>query len=147
MRVSTAIAAAFVAFGLAASASAQTVGPCKRETGGMTYPGPYWVNFDLGSAAVKADQQTHITEAATRAKALQISRVCVIGQADKIGDPKLNQTLAMSRAKAVADSLIKQGIQAKNIVIQSDGEAAGGVSLGSLDSQPKDRRVSIVFAK
>lgn len=145
-RIPAVIIAAVVAFG-AVSAHAQTVGPCKRETGGMTYPGPFSVYFDLGSSAIKADQQKSIADAAKGAKDMQVTRVCVIGQADKIGDPAMNKALSIQRSKAVSDALIKQGIQARHIVIQGDGEAAGGVNLGSLDSQPKDRRVTIVLAK
>lgn len=145
-RVSTAVLAAMLVVGSAA-ASAQTMGPCKRQTGGMTYPGPYWVQFDAENATIKNDEMKAIKEAADKAKGMQVTTVCVIGEAGKVGDKASNEVLATARSKAVADELIKHGVPAKNIVIQGSGEAAAGVSLLSLDSQATERKVSIVLAK
>jgi peptidoglycan-binding protein ArfA len=146
-RLSTAILAAVLVAGSVATASAQTAGPCKRQSGGMTYPGPYWVTFDAENATIKADQMDGIKEAAKSAKGMQITQVCIISEAVKVGDKSSNEVLATSRAKAVADELIKHGVEAKHIVIQGSGEAAAGISILSLDAQATERKVSIVLAK
>jgi len=71
----------------------------------------------------------------------------VIGHTDKLGDKALNEQLARARSKAVAVELVNAGIPAKDIVIAADPEAFGNLSLGNLDAQEKDRKVTILFSR
>jgi hypothetical protein len=48
------------------------------------------------------------------------------------------------RSQAVANELIKAGYTAKNVVIASNPEASGNMSLGGNDASEKDRRVTII---
>ena len=130
----------------ATPAFAQTVGSCARG-GGANQPEAVWILFDLGSAQVRGENKSKIAQAAVTAKARQVSSVCVVGHTDKLGDKALNEQLGRARAKAVAAELASAGIPAKDIVIAADPEAFGNMSLGNLDAQEKDRKVTILFSR
>ena len=123
---------------------AQTVGPCPGNIGSAAVSKPSWVLFDLGSAVIKPEYKSTIVEAAKTAKARQVTKVCVIGQTDKLGDKNYNAKLAQQRSQAVAAELIKAGYPAKDVVIASNPEAFGNMSFGSNDASVKDRRVTII---
>lgn len=129
---------------LAGPAFAQTVGPCPGNVGSAAVSKPSWVLFDLGSAVIKPEHKDTIAEAAKTAKARQATKVCVVGQTDKLGDKNYNAKLAQQRSQAVAAELIKAGYPAKDVVIASNPEAFGNMSLGGNDASEKDRRVTII---
>jgi outer membrane protein OmpA-like peptidoglycan-associated protein len=129
---------------LAGPALAQTVGPCPGNVGSAAVSKPSWVLFDLGSAVIKPEYKDTIVEAAKTAKARQATKVCVVGQTDKLGDKNYNAKLAQQRSQAVASELIKAGYPAKDVVIASTPEAFGNMSLGGNDASEKDRRVTII---
>jgi len=136
-----------LAIGLAlavTSSWAQTVGPCPGNVGSAAVSKPTWVLFDLGSAVVKPEYKSAIAEAAKTAKARQVTKVCVVGQTDKLGDKNYNAKLAQQRSQAVAAELIRAGYPAKDVVIASNPEAFGNLSFGSNDASEKDRRVTII---
>ena len=135
---------AIAALVLAGPAFAQTVGPCPGNVGSAAVSKPSWVLFDLGSAVIKPEYKSTIAEAAKTAKARQAAKVCVVGQTDKLGDKNYNAKLAQQRSQAVASELIKAGYPAKDVVIASNPEAFGNMSLGSNDASEKDRRVTII---
>ncbi len=129
---------------LAIPAFAQTVGPCPGNVGSAAVSKPSWVLFDLGSAVVKPEARATIAEAAKTAKDRQATKVCIVGQTDKLGDKNYNAKLAQQRSQAVANELIKAGYPAKNVIIASNPEAFGNMSFGSNDASVKDRRVTII---
>lgn len=128
-------------------AAAQTYGPCQRVTGGVQMAGPFNVLFDLGSAKLRPSEAGTIADAAKKAKDRQVGQICLIGRADKIGDPAANERLSKARADAVAGALKQQGIAGDKLRIDPKGEAAGNLAFGRLDASVKDRSVSIVFAR
>jgi outer membrane protein OmpA-like peptidoglycan-associated protein len=128
----------------AAPSFAQTVGPCPAGVGSAAVSKPTWVLFDLGSSALRPEAKPAIAEAAATAKARQATKVCVVGQTDKLGDKNYNAKLAQARSQAVANELIKAGYPAKNVVIASNPEAFGNMSFGGNDASEKDRRVTII---
>jgi len=136
-----------LAIGLSLDATpslAQTVGPCPGNVGSAAVSKPTWVLFDLDSAVVKPEARSAIVEAAKTAKARQSTKVCVVGQTDKLGDKNYNAKLAQQRSQAVASELIKAGYPAKDVVIASNPEAFGNMSFGGNDASEKDRRVTII---
>jgi outer membrane protein OmpA-like peptidoglycan-associated protein len=137
----------WLAIGLVLAATpawAQTVGPCPANVGSAAVSKPTWVLFDLGSAVLKPEYKPAIAEAAKTAKARQTTKVCVVGQTDKLGDKNYNAKLAQQRSQAVANELIKAGYPAKDVVIASNPEAFGNMSFGGNDASEKDRRVTII---
>jgi outer membrane protein OmpA-like peptidoglycan-associated protein len=131
----------------AAPAVAQTVGTCSRSGGSANQPQAVWILFDLGSAQIQADDKYKIADAASTAKARQVSSLCVVGHTDKLGDKVLNERLGRARAQAVAAELVAAGYPGNDIVIAVDPEAFGNLSLGVSDAQERDRRVTIVFSR
>ena len=129
---------------LAIPSFAQTVGPCPGNVGSAAVSKPSWVLFDLGSAVVKPEYKATIAEAAKTAKDRQATKVCIVGQTDKLGDKNYNAKLAQQRSQAVASELIKAGYPAKDVVIASNPEAFGNMSFGGSDASVKDRRVTII---
>lgn len=111
------------------------------------YPGPFQVYFDLGKSNIRADEQANIAKIAQAIKDNQITRVCLLGTADKIGNKDFNKKLSIDRAKSVANALMAKGIPGKSLIYNATGEAYGGISLGSADEQKKDRRVIVILAK
>jgi outer membrane protein OmpA-like peptidoglycan-associated protein len=129
---------------LAAPSFAQTVGACPGNVGSAAVSKPTWVLFDLGSALLKPEAKPAIAEAAHTAKARQATKVCVLGQTDKLGDKNYNAKLAQQRSQAVAAELIKAGYPAKDVIIATNPEAFGNMSFGGNDASEKDRRVTII---
>ena len=127
-----------------APAFGQTVGTCPTAGSSAASKTP-WVLFDLGSAALKPEAKPIIAEAAATAKARKAVKVCIVGQTDKLGDKAMNAKLALARSQAVAGELIRAGYPAKDVIIASNPEAFGNMSLGSSDASEKDRRVTIIF--
>lgn len=126
-------------------ASAQSVGQCGPRAGGTPHPGPYNVYFDFGKAALDQQQTAEVRKRAKQAKDIYVTRICLYGYADKVGNPDANKQLGLARARAVANILIADGIPGNNIVMDTGGEAFGGTSFGDYDKNKADRRVMIVF--
>jgi len=124
---------------------AQTVGSCPGAVGAAPESKPAWVMFDLGSAALRPEARPAIAQAAATARARKSTKVCVVGQTDKLGDKNYNAKLAQARSQAVASELVRAGYPAKDVIIASNPEAFGNMSFGGNDASEKDRRVTIVF--
>jgi outer membrane protein OmpA-like peptidoglycan-associated protein len=129
----------------AAPSFGQTVGNCPPGAGAAASSQPIWVLFDLGSAVLKPEAKPTIQQAVAAAKARQVVKICVVGQTDKLGDKALNDKLAAARSQAVAAQLVRDGFPGDKVIIASNPEAFGNMSLGSKDAQEKDRRVTIIF--
>jgi outer membrane protein OmpA-like peptidoglycan-associated protein len=136
---------ACIALLASASAYAQTIGNCPSDAGSSAASQSAWVLFDIGSAALRPEYKPTIAQAVASAKARQVTKVCVVGQTDKLGDKNYNAKLALARAQTVAAEVIRQGYLAKNVVIAANPEAFGNLSFGSRDASEKDRRVTIIF--
>ena len=129
----------------ASPAFSQTMGSCPGAVGAGPEEKPTWVMFDLGSAALKPEFKPAIAHAAATAKARKATKVCVLGQTDKLGDKNYNAKLALARSQAVAGELIRAGYPAKDVVVAVNPEAFGNVSFGRGDASEKDRRAIIVL--
>src|ERR1700756_1676685 len=129
---------------LATPSFAQTIGRCP-SAGAAPESKPAWIMFDLGSAALRPEAKPVIAQAAATAKARKSTKVCVLGQTDKLGDKNYNAKLAQARSQAVASELIRAGYPAKDVIIAANPEAFGNMSFGGNDASEKDRRVTILF--
>jgi outer membrane protein OmpA-like peptidoglycan-associated protein len=133
---------------LAQGAGGPVEGPCSSVKAPNTnYPGPFQVYFDLGKSNIRADEQANITKIAQAIKDNQITRVCLLGTADKLGNKDYNKKLSIDRAKSVANALMAKGIPGKSLIYNATGEAYGGLSFGAADEEKKDRRVIVILAK
>ena len=137
---------------LALPASAQTVrleeGACKRVAApGQNFPGPYYVLFDTGKSAVKPEFKPEMRKAARDAKNFHVTRICVIGTTDKVGNAAYNKKLSRDRAYAVARELMAEGVKAQHLLLDYTGEPYGQWSFGAREKQEQDRRVVVLLAK
>lgn len=126
-------------------AAAQSIGVCPPRLGGTPHPGPYNVYFDFGKAALDPQQTAEVRKRAKQAKDIFVTQICLVGYADKVGDPASNKQLGLARARHVASLLVADGFSANNIVMDTGGEAYGRFNFGDVDRNKADRRVSIVF--
>lgn len=146
VRVGSILAAALAAaFLVAAPAAAQNIERCGPRLGGTPHPGPYAVYFEFGKSVLDQQQTAEAQRRAKQAKDIFVTRICLVGYADKVGDPASNKELGLARARHVAGILMANGIPAANIVMDTGGEAYGGFNFGEYDKNRADRRVSIVF--
>ncbi len=129
----------------ATSAAAQTIAACPPRMGGTPHPGPYNIYFDFGKSTLDPQQTAEVRKRAKQAKDIYVTQICLVGFADKVGDPAANKRLGLARARTVANLLIGDGFAANNIVMDTGGEAYGRFNFGDVDRNKADRRVSIVF--
>lgn len=123
-------------------------GRCQRMLSpGQTYPGPFNVLFDTGKATIKPADKAELKKVAEQAKTLYVTRICLIGTADKVGNAAFNKKLARDRANAVGRELIANGVQSKHLLIDANEEAYKDWSFGRREDQQQDRKVVVVFAK
>ena len=144
--------AAALAFVLPAAAQTTQAnieeGRCQRVLSpGQTYPGPFTVLFDTGKSVVRPNDKAELKKIAQQAKTLYVTRICLIGTADKVGNAAFNQKLARDRANAVAKELAANGVQTKYMLVDANPEAYKEWSFGKREDQQQDRKVIIVFAK
>ena len=93
---------------------------------------------------IKPEYKSTIAAAAKIAQARQATKVCVVGQTDKLGDKNYNAKLVQQRSQAVAGELIKAACPAKDVIIASNPEAFGNMSFGGYDASEKARRMTII---
>jgi outer membrane protein OmpA-like peptidoglycan-associated protein len=117
---------------------------CPGQSTGV--PGPFLVYFAVGSTKIDAVGLSTIREAAGRAKALYVRKVCVRGKADKQGNAQANFNLSVRRAEAVAAALVADGVDAGALVVIGKGEAYGD-SITFLQNSQEDRSVRITLTK
>src|SRR5712692_3918428 len=108
-------------------------------------PGPYKIQFAVGSTAIDAANAKALDEVAGFIKS-RYMRACLLGRADKQGNQKANYDLSLRRAEAVAAALRKRGVNAKNITVVGAGEAYGDW-LNILNQSQADRTVDITLSK
>ncbi len=124
--------------------NARAVTDCPPNSQGV--PGPFYVLFAIGSTHIDAAGMEKIQAAAKLAKDLYIRKVCVRGKADKQGNAAANFTLSVKRAQAVADALVKQGVDAGTVVVVGKGEGYGD-SINIFDDSQIDRSARISLTK
>jgi len=137
--------AATLSLGLALKISdARAITQCPAHSQGV--PGPFYVLFAVGSTQIDAPGMEKIRAAAKLAKDLYIRKVCVRGKADKQGNADYNLTLSVKRAEAVANALIKQGVDASTVLVVGKGEGYGD-SVNIFDDSQIDRSAKISLTK
>lgn len=144
LRIGGSFAAAMaLVIGLGLS-SANAATECPGQSNGI--PGPFYVLFAIGSYQIDAEGMAKIKQAAQLAKAQYVRTVCVRGKADKQGNADFNLALSAKRANAVAAALIKEGVDAKTVLVINKGEGYGD-SVDVLDNSQIDRSARISLTK
>ncbi len=124
----------------AAAAAAQPVRP--------PIPAPtrtFVVFFDWDRTDLTARARDIVTAAANNALRGTSTRIEVSGHTDRSGDAAYNQRLSQRRAEAVAEALVKDGLERNAITVQAFGESRPLVLTADQVREPQNRRVEIVL--
>lgn len=105
----------------------------------------YLVFFNWDSTELIPGALSVIDAIAQEVKKNTPKQINVIGHADTSGDAKYNEKLAFRRANAVRDALVKAGVSAELLVVNSKGENELLVPTPDNVREPANRRVNISF--
>jgi OOP family OmpA-OmpF porin len=105
----------------------------------------YLVFFDFDRSNITADAQRVIEQAASAAKAGNVSRLQLTGHTDRSGSDAYNMALSTRRGEAVKQALVRLGIPAGSIVVISRGESQPLVPTADGVREPQNRRVEIML--
>ena len=72
-------------------------------------------------------------------------RIAVVGHTDTAGDASINATLALNRARAVRDLLLRQAVAAELVELTSHGENNPLIPTADNVSEPRNRRVEVTI--
>lgn len=131
--------AMIAALAMPAAAWAAETGCPINKAGGA--PGPYKIEFTVGSTAIDAANAKTLDEVASNAKS-RYSKVCLAGRADQQGNKQANYNLSIRRAQAVKKALESRGVPAKSITVVARGAALQDKLMVASQSQ-SDRAVDI----
>jgi OOP family OmpA-OmpF porin len=105
----------------------------------------YLVFFDFDKSTIAASGASVIDAVADEVKARSLSGVTIIGHTDTSGARAYNKKLSLKRASAVKNALVKSGVDASLISIDSRGEGELLVETADGVREPANRRVTITF--
>jgi outer membrane protein OmpA-like peptidoglycan-associated protein len=104
------------------------------------------LNFEGNTTKLSADSSTAITSLATIIKAFNTAKLEIEGHTDNVGDPAQNRKIALERATAVKDALVKAGAPADRITVEGVGPDRPIASNDTEEGRAKNRRVELVVA-
>ncbi|MFV0623700.1 DUF2171 domain-containing protein [Sphingomonas sp. ac-8] len=106
------------------------------------------LNFDIGSAAIRAQDQANVDALAEILNAYPEARAQVVGYTDTTGTGRGNAELGQQRGEAVAQALIAKGVDRSRIAAASGGENAPVDTNATAQGRFENRRTElIVIAK
>ena len=105
----------------------------------------YLVFFDWDKADLSGRARQIISEAATNATKVQVTRIEVSGYSDLSGTHAYNMTLSQRRADAVAAELVRDGVPKSEIGVMAYGDSHPLVPTAAGVREPQNRRVEIVL--
>ena len=103
--------------------------------------------FQTGAAAIAPESTAIVEEVADFMKNRAELAVEVQGHTDSAGTPLTNQTLSQNRAQAVADMLVRLGIDASRITVKGYGDSKPLAPNTTEANRNKNNRVQIVVRK
>ena len=111
----------------------------------MIDKGPHSVYFDFDSSQLNSAGANTVAKAAAEAKKESNISLEVAGHTDRSGANKYNDALALKRAETVKAALIREGIAASRISIESHGELDTAVNTADGVKEGQNRRVTILL--
>lgn len=106
-------------------------------------PGPYHAYFSFNGKSLAPDAQQEVKKAAAAIPQDGTARVKVIGWADRVGGDGYNMKLSDSRADAVRNALVADGIAADRIDLTAKGESDVPVPTKDGAREAKNRVVEV----
>lgn len=105
------------------------------------------VNFEFGSSKLSSGSKERLAEVVEVLKKNSTYDLSIEGHTDDIGTEEFNQTLSLSRAKAVYDALRTEGLSKDRMKTTGFGESKPKVANDSDQNRAINRRVELVFIK
>ena len=105
------------------------------------------VNFDSGTANLRAADTSDLDDIARVLAAYPKSRAAIVGYADAQGDNAFNRDLGANRAKAVVAALASRGVAPDRIEARSGGETDPAASNATASGRFENRRTELVILK
>lgn len=102
-----------------------------------------YINFETASAAIQADSMPQLELVAQMLKASPQLKLEVGGHTDNVGTPESNQKLSDARAKSVAASLVKFGVEPVRLTAKGYGQASPIADNRTEEGRAKNRRVEL----
>lgn len=100
--------------------------------------------FDFDSYQLPASAEDTVKFVSQNSGACQWSNISVIGHTDRAGSNSYNETLAINRARAVANYLISGGVNSAIIKVDARGETQPREQTADGVRNPQNRRVEII---
>lgn len=113
----------------------------------MPLPGPFVVYFDFDKADLTTDAMAVLAKLLNAAADSKYEAIVALGHADRAGMDDYNQKLSEMRVKTVASYLANSGLDNAKIRTSAFGEKKPAIETGDDQSEPKNRRVEILFSK
>ena len=105
------------------------------------------VNFDSGTANLRAADSSDLDDIARVLAAYPESRAAIVGYADALGDSAFNRDLGANRAQAVVAALASRGVPADRLEARSGGESDPAATNATPGGRFENRRTELVILK
>ena len=92
-----------------------------------------------GAALARTFAETHAVD--------PVSRIVVVGHADRSGEEPYNTELSLLRAETVAEELKRLGVDPAIVMVEAKGESEPAVPTPDGVPEPLNRRAEIVYLK
>ncbi len=102
------------------------------------------VQFDLGSAKIRDSFSNDIAKLTEVLKGDEKVKITISGHTDNLGSEDLNKSLSESRAKAVRDALVANGIDGSRIAVLGLGSSQPKADNSTADGRAQNRRIEVV---
>lgn len=107
-------------------------------------PVSFLLYFLHNSTKLTAESKSHIPEVLSLVNKREFYEISIIGHTDTTGNDAYNLRLSSSRAEAVRDALLSQGIRSGRMELRYHGKRDPVVPTGDNVREPRNRRVEVV---
>lgn len=105
------------------------------------------VFFDYDSAELSDVAAKTVADAVRFAKAHGFTRAHITGHDDTVATPAQSEAIALRRAEAVRDAMVRDGFDAGHIVVEGKGAREPLVPTGPGVREPQNRRATFDFER
>jgi len=103
-----------------------------------------YINFDVDKATIKPESQSIVEQIVFLLKQNPSLRVSIEGHTDNTGSRQRNKTLSEQRATAVADAIVKHGVERARLTATRWGQDKPIADNATEEGKARNRRVELV---
>ena len=105
------------------------------------------VYFLRDSTDLSPEAQQALTRLARQLQQLRPLYISVAGHSDEPGTSEYNEALGFDRARAVRDFLVRNGVNSRNVTIESYGKRLRAAECNDISCWSKNRRVKVIHSR